>query len=60
MKYKIPERWTGKFHKYDVVPIGIYKQGGAINLERGKINKAATIETKLKIIEEYEKTKKLQ
>lgn len=24
VKYRIPERWTKKFHKYDIVDINIY------------------------------------
>jgi hypothetical protein len=24
IKYKIPERWTKKFHKHDIVPLNLY------------------------------------
>lgn len=26
IKYKIPERWTKKFHKFDVLPLDLYKK----------------------------------
>jgi len=40
VKYRIPERWTRKFHKYDIVDINIYNQKTGIQQERGKVNKA--------------------
>ena len=43
VKYRIPERWTKKFHKYDVVDINIYNEKTGIVQERGKINKAEKI-----------------
>ena len=49
VKYRIPERWTGKFHKYDVVDINIYNQKTGIVQERGKINKQELIEQKEQI-----------
>ena len=39
VKYRIPERWTKKFHKYDIVDINIYKKKPPILNERGKVNK---------------------
>jgi hypothetical protein len=38
VKYRIPERWTKKFHIYDIVDINVYNQKAGINHERGKIN----------------------
>ena len=43
VKYRIPERWTRKFHKYDIVDINIYQKKPGILDERGKINKAEMI-----------------
>jgi hypothetical protein len=42
VKYKIPERWTKKFHKYDIVPINHYTKS-AVNEERGKVNKPSAV-----------------
>ena len=56
IKYKIPQKWTGKFHKFDVIPIDIYRNQ-AINNERGRVNKQQMIDAKLKIVQEYEKMK---
>jgi hypothetical protein len=39
IKYRIPERWTKSFHKYDIVDINIYNQKDGIKNERGKINR---------------------
>ena len=44
VKYRIPDRWTKKFHKYDVVDINIFNQKTGIVQERGKINKAEKIQ----------------
>lgn len=38
IKYKIPERWTKKFHKFDIVPIDHYTKS-AVSDERGRVNK---------------------
>lgn len=38
IKYKIPERWTKKFHKFDIVPIDHYTKS-AVNDERGRVNR---------------------
>ena len=43
IKYKIPERWTRKFYKYDIVPVSMTKDS-AINQERGKVNKHSIIQ----------------
>lgn len=48
VKYKIPERWTKKFNKFDILPVDLYKKT-AVNEERGKINKSITIEMNKKI-----------
>ena len=45
VKYRIPERWTKRFHKYDIVDINIYNQKAGIKQERGKIN----VEQKVKV-----------
>lgn len=52
IKYKIPERWTKKFHKFDVVPMSIYTQGG-VQEERGRVNKQ--LQSQMKVVQEYEK-----
>ena len=39
IKYRIPERWTKCFHKYDIVDINIYNQKDGIKNERGKVNR---------------------
>ena len=39
IKYRIPERWTKSFHKYDIVDINIYNQKDGIKNERGKVNR---------------------
>ena len=39
IKYRIPERWTKSFHKYDIVDINIYNQRDGIKNERGKVNR---------------------
>jgi len=44
VKYRIPERWTKRFHKYDIVDINIYRQKPGINQERGKVNKEKKVE----------------
>ena len=46
VKYRIPERWTKKFNKYDVVDINIYNKytGTGIQDERGKVNKPGKVE----------------
>lgn len=44
VKYRIPERWTKRFHKYDIVDIGIYKDKPGILQERGKVNKESKVE----------------
>jgi hypothetical protein len=43
VKYKIPERWTKKFHKHDIVPLSLYTKS-AVNDERGKVNKQQMID----------------
>lgn len=43
VKYRIPERWTKKFHKYDIVDINIFNKKSGIEHERGKINRAAKV-----------------
>ena len=43
VKYRIPDRWTKKFHKYDIVDINIYNQKTGIQQERGKINQAVKV-----------------
>lgn len=43
VKYRIPERWTKKFHKYDIVDINVYLNKPGISDERGKINRAEMI-----------------
>ena len=43
VKYRIPERWTKKFHKYDIVDINIFNKKSGIEQERGKINRAAKV-----------------
>ncbi len=42
IKYKIPEWWTKKFHKYDILPID-HKIKTAVNDERGQVNKPQMI-----------------
>ena len=49
VKYRIPERWTKKFHKFDIVDINIYNKKTGIEKERGKINKADRIEERERI-----------
>jgi len=49
VKYRIPERWTKKFHKYDIVDINIYNKKTGIEKERGKVNKAERIEERERI-----------
>ena len=52
VKYRIPERWTKKFHKYDIIDINIYSNKTGIDNERGKVNrpeKMAQIELDQKI-----------
>ena len=44
MKYRIPERWTKKFDKFDIIDVNIYSQKPGINQERGRINKEQTVE----------------
>ena len=44
VKYRIPDRWTKKFHKYDIVDINIYNQKTGIVQERGKVNVAARVD----------------
>jgi len=44
VKYRIPERWTKKFHKFDIVDINIYNQKNGITDERGRVNREARIE----------------
>jgi len=43
VKYRIPERWTKKFHKYDIVDINIFNKKSGIEHERGKINQAMKV-----------------
>jgi len=43
VKYRIPERWTKKFHKYDIVDINIFNEKSGINDERGRVNKEAKV-----------------
>lgn len=43
VKYKIPERWTGKFHKHDIVPLHTYKES-AVKEERGHVNKMNVVD----------------
>ena len=42
VKYRIPERWTKKFHKQDIISNDILQQSG-IAQERGKVNVAAVL-----------------
>lgn len=42
IKYKIPERWTKKFHKHDILPIE-QNNKTAVNDERGKVNRPSMI-----------------
>ena len=58
IKYKIPEKWTKRFQKFDIIPIDLYKKT-AISNERGKVNKQSMIEEKLKIVKEYERLKEI-
>jgi len=46
VKYKIPEKWTGKFYKYDVLPINMFKVE-SIRDERGKINKIKVLDNNI-------------
>lgn len=46
IKYKIPERWTGKFHKHDILPI-VGSKDSAVREERGKVNKHKVVEISL-------------
>lgn len=39
VKYRIPERWTKKFNKYDVIDINIYNKVSGIVEDRGKVNR---------------------
>jgi glutamyl-tRNA reductase len=43
VKYKIPERWTKKFHKHDIVPLQTYKDK-AVKEERGRVNKMTVVD----------------
>ena len=54
VKYKIPERWTKKFHKLDIVPLSFYQQS-AVNDERGRVNKQTIADNKQQYIEEQNK-----
>lgn len=54
VKYRIPERWTKNFHKYDIVNLDIYKNTSILQ-ERGRVNKDSTINKKLRSDEEREK-----
>lgn len=38
IKYKIPERWTKRFHRHDIIPLGNLHQSAVLN-ERGRVNK---------------------
>lgn len=44
VKYRIPERWTKRFHKFDIVDIGIFRDKPGILQERGRVNKEAKVE----------------
>jgi hypothetical protein len=40
VKYRIPDRWTKRFHKYDIVDINIANRNKPATIhERGKVNK---------------------
>lgn len=41
IKYKIPERWTKKFHKYDIIP---FQNAPGTLEERGRVNKQTIIQ----------------
>lgn len=43
VKYRIPERWTKRFHKFDIVDINIFHQKPGIVQERGRINKDSKV-----------------
>ena len=45
VKYRIPERWTKKFHKEDIISADLYN-ANVIPEERGLINKAGTLNQK--------------
>jgi len=54
IKYKIPDRWTKKFNKYDVIPFIKDNANLAISEERGRINRGVYRE---RPINDYEELK---
>lgn len=52
VKYKIPERWTKKFHKHDVIPLDLFS-ATAINEERGRVNKQSVVDNNQKKLMQY-------
>lgn len=52
VKYRIPDRWTKKFHYYDIVDINVAnKNRPGILQERGRVNKPARVAAKSDIEE---------
>ena len=53
VKYRIPDRWTKKFHYYDIVDINVANRNRpGILQERGRVNKPARVAAKKDIEEQ--------
>jgi len=59
VKYRIPDRWTKKFNKHDIVSLDLFK-GTGIENEQGKVNKRALLDKKRQVESNREKSIQLQ
>ena len=55
VKYRIPDRWTKKFNKHDIVSVDLLK-GTGIENEQGKVNKRALLDKKRQVESNREKS----
>ena len=50
VKYRIPDRWTKKFNKHDIVSLDLLR-GTGIDNEQGKVNKKTILDKKKQVEE---------
>jgi hypothetical protein len=55
VKYRIPDRWTKKFNKHDIVSLDLLR-GTGIDNEQGKVNKREILDKKKQVEENRDKS----
>jgi hypothetical protein len=55
VKYRIPDRWTKKFNKHDIVSLDLLR-GTGIDNEQGQVNKKTVLDKKKQVEENRERS----